>query len=66
MTKVYDVLYSLFAVSIISVIGVVSLDFVQQYRAWPAEYACHAAHLVPTRRPLSATVACLPSVEIPR
>lgn len=41
-------------------------DSVQAYRAWPYEQACHQGRLIPDRRPLSASVACLPSAEIPR
>ena len=60
-----DAAVALCALSLATVAALFSYDAVQEYRAWPAMQACHQARLLPDRRPLSASVACLPSVEVP-
>lgn len=61
-----DTIFAVFAGIIATVLALYVVDNVQAYRAWPYEQACHQARLLPDRRPLSASVACLPSAEVPR
>ena len=65
-TDTLDTVFALFACITATILVLFVLDTVQSYRAWPYEQACHQARLIPDRRPLSASVACLPSAEIPR
>lgn len=64
-TDTIDTIFALFAVVTAAILALYVVDAVQSYRAWPYEQACHQARLLPDRRPLSASVACLPSAEVP-
>ena len=60
-----DAAVALCALSLATVAALFSYDAVQEYRAWPAMQACHQARVIPDRRPLAATVACLPTLVVP-
>ena len=64
-TDTIDTIFALFSVVIAAVVALYVVDAVQDYRAWPYEQACHQARLIPDRRPLAATVACLPTLVVP-